>query len=121
MSALARLGSVSRTYEQAVAEYGPLAVEAAKAEAAYRAAKAKAVLRAKAGPDRVSVAEAEARADADDEIADLYQRRLVTAALADAHRERLRQLREQVATGRTAVASEREADRLHADGVTGAA
>lgn len=121
MSALARLGAVSRAYEQAVAEYGPLAVEAAKAEAAYRAAKAKAVLRAKAGPDRVSVAEAEARADADDEIADLYQRRLVAAALADAHKAKLAQLKEQVATGRTLAASEREADRIHADGTSGAA
>jgi len=36
-------------------------------------------------------------------------------------REKLRQLREQVATGRTAVASERTADSFHAQGLSGAA
>lgn len=121
MSALARLGAVSRAYEQAVAEYGPLAVAAAKAEAAHKAARAKAILRAKAERERVSHAEAEARAEADDEIAGLYQERLITAALADAHKAKLAQLKEQVATGRTLAASEREADRIHADGTSGAA
>lgn len=121
MNALERLGAVSRSYELAVNEYGPLAVTAAKAEAAYRVAKAKAVLAAKAGPERTSVAEAEARADADDNIANLLQERLIAAALADAHKAKLAQLREQVATGRTLAASERAVDVIHAQGTSGAA
>lgn len=117
-----RLGAVSRAYEQAVNAYRQVALDAAVAEAEHRAERAKAVLRFKAcETERISNAEAEARAEADDRIAGLYLRRLTTAAEADAHRERLRQLREQVATGRTAVASERAQDQLHADRATGAA
>lgn len=121
MSALQRLGVVSRQYEQMADEYRDVAIAAATAEAAHKAARAKAILRERAGEGRVSHAEAEARAEADDTIAELYQQRLVTAAIADSHREKLRQLREQVATGRTAVASERDVDRIHANGLSGAA
>lgn len=122
MSALQRLGVVSRAYELAADEYREVAIAAANAEAAHKAARAKAILREKARDDvRMSHAEAETRAEADDTIADLYRQRLITAAVADSHREKLKQLREQVATGRTAVASSRFVDQLHADGLTGAA
>jgi hypothetical protein len=122
VSAIARLGVVSRAYEIAADEYRGIAVAAAQSEAAHKAARAKAILREKAREDvRMSHAEAEARAEADDEIAGLYLDRMVKAALADSHREKLRQLREQVATGRTAGASEREVDRIHAGGLSGAA
>lgn len=122
MSALRRLGEVSRAYEIAAGEYRDIAVRAAEAEAAHKAARAKAILKAKASEtERISHAEAEARAEADDVIAGLYRERLISSALADSHREKLRQLREQVATGRTAVASEREVDRIHAGDMSGAA
>jgi hypothetical protein len=121
MSALDRLGVVSRAYEAAADEYRQIAHDAALAEAAHKAARAKAILSAKASGERVSHAEAETRAEADDDIAGLYQDRLVKAAFADSHREKLRQLREQVATGRTAVVAERDVDRFHAQGLTGAA
>lgn len=121
MSALTRLGAVSRDYQRMADEYRDVAIAAAEAEAAHKAGRAKAILRAKTGEERISHAEAETRAEADDDIAGLYRERLVTAAIADSHREKLRQLREQVATGRTAVASEREVDRIHADGLSGAA
>lgn len=115
MSALDHLGMVSREYQRMADEYRQVVVDAAESEAAHKAARAKAVLRFKhIETERMSHAEAETRAEADDEIAGLYRDRLVKAALADAHREKLRQLREQVATGRTAVASEREVDRFHA-------
>lgn len=115
MSALDRLGAVSRDYQAAVAEYGPLAEAAAHAEAEHKRERAKAVLAAKAQTsERMSHAEAETRAEADDRIADLYRDRLVTAAKADACRERLRQLKEQVAVGRSYVVQERAADELHA-------
>jgi hypothetical protein len=116
MSALARLGEVSREYQSMADAYRDVAVAAAEAEAAHKAGRARAILREKARDDvRMSHAEAEARAEADEHIADLYRQRLVTAAIAESHREKLRQLREQVATGRTAVASERETDRIHAN------
>lgn len=121
VTAREHLGAVSRAYEIAADEYRGIARSAAIAEAAHKAARAKAILRHKADAGRMSHAEAETRAEADDEIAGLYQERLITAALADSAREKLRQLREQVATGRTAVASERAVDQFHAQGLTGAA
>lgn len=115
------LRNVSRAYEKAADEYHGIAKAAAVAEAAHKAARAKAILRYRAADDVKSFAEAEARAEADDEIAGLHQARLIAAALADSHKQKLLQLREQVATGRTAVASDRVADQQHAAGLTGAA
>ncbi len=116
MSAIHTLGQVSRAYALAAQEYEAIAVAAAEAEATHKAERAKAVLRAKAREERISQAEAETRADADDRIADLLRDRLVKAAQSDAHRARLAQLREQVAVGRSYVVADREADRLHSTG-----
>lgn len=122
MSAIQRLGAVSRAYEVAADEYREIAQRSALAEAAHKCARAKKILAVKADDtQRMSHAEAETRAEADDEIAGLYRERLCAAALADSAREKLRQLREQVATGRTAVASERAVDELHSRNLTGAA
>lgn len=118
---LERLGEVSREYERKADAYQDVALAAAAAEAAHKTARAKAILRFKAEEGRVSHAEAESRAEADDAVARLYLERLTTAAVAESHREKLRQLREQVANGRTAVASDRAADQHHAAGLTGAA
>lgn len=119
---MARLGAVSRAYEIAADEYRVIAQRAAESEAAHKCARAKKILAVKADDSqRMSHAEAETRSEADDEIAGLYRERLIAAALADSAREKLRQLREQQANGRTAVASEREVDRMHAQGITGAA
>ena len=122
---MGRLGAVSRAYELAVDAYRQIALDAAAAEAEHKTARAKAILavkaQAKGESARISHAEAETRAEADDTVAALFLARLTSAAVADSHREKLRQLREQVATGRTAVASERLQDQLHADGRTGAA
>ena len=122
MTARERLGEVSRAYETSADAYEEVALRAARAEAAHRKARAKAVLRAKGSDSsRMSHAEAVTHAEADDAIADLYLERLIAAALADSHREKLRQLKEQQANGRTAVTSEREVDRIHAGGWSGAA
>lgn len=124
MTAVRRLGAVSREYEKQADAYRDVALAAAAAEAEHKTKRAQAILRIKAEArgegERVSHAEAETRAEADDEVATLYRDRLITAAKADAHREKLRQLREQVGFGRTAVASERETDRIHAGGWSGA-
>lgn len=121
MSAIHTLGQVSRAYATAAQEYEAIAVAAAVAEATHKAERAKAILKAKAGEERISHAEAETRAEADDRIAELYRDRLVKAAQSDAHRARLQQLREQVAVGRSYVTSERAADAYHADRIGGAA
>lgn len=121
MSGLDHLSAVSLEYQRWADDYRDVATAAARAKAVYTTQRAKAVLRLKAGAERMSVAEAETRADADDEIAELNQTRLVSEAVADAHREKLRQLRERIATGRTYAATEREIDRMHAAGHGGAA
>jgi SLT domain-containing protein len=121
MTALARLGEVSRAYEIAADEYRGVVVAAAEADAAHRKARGKAVLREKAQSPGMSHAEAVTRAEADDTIADLYLARVTTAAVAESHLEKLRQLKEQQANGRSAVATDRDVDRLHAQGLSGAA
>ncbi len=119
--ALAHLGSVSRQYQQSALEFENVLIAAAQAEAAYKSARARRILRALDSEDRMSHARAETIADADDEIAALYQHRLITQAKADAHRAQLNQLREQVQSGRTFAASERAVDQIHAEGRGGAA
>lgn len=125
LTPLQRLGEVSLDYERRADAYRDIALAAAAAEAEHKAARARAILAAKAEArgesERISHAEAETRAEADPTVAGLFLARLTTAAEADAAREKLRQLREQVATGRTAVASDRAADANHAAGLTGAA
>ena len=120
MTAVRQLGTVSREYERQADAYRDVALAAAAAEAEHKAKRAQAILRFKAEADRMSHAEAETRAEADETVAGLYRERLITAAKADSHREKLRQLREQVGSGRTVVASEREVDRIHAGGWSGA-
>lgn len=118
---LRRLADTALAYQQAAVEYGPILQAAAQAEADYKRERAKLMLRARDSGDVRSMSEAEMRADADDRIADLLQQRLLTRAVADSHLEMLRQLRTQVEAVRSYVASEREADRHHAAGYTGAA
>jgi hypothetical protein len=121
VSALDRLGVISRAYEKAADEYRDVALAAATAEAAHKTARAKAILHFKATAERrVSHAEAECWAEANDEVAGLYLERLTTAALADSARQKLAQLREQVGVGRTAAAAERLVDQVHAQGWSGA-
>lgn len=116
-----RLGDVSRLYEMKADECEAVYTAAARAESAYKHERAKAVLRHKESGERMSVAEAETRADADESVAQLYQDRLVKTAQADALKAKLSQLREQVAVGRTAVVDERAADQFHARGYGGQA
>lgn len=113
---LTRLGAVSRQYQQAAQAFEGVLVAAAEAEAEHKATRAQRILRAMAGEERISHAKAETVAEADEQVAALYRQRLITQAKADAHRAQLQQLREQVANGRTFAASEREVDRMHAEG-----
>jgi hypothetical protein len=115
------MGEVSREYELKANSAEQVYTDAARAEASYKNERAKAVLKHKLSGERMSVAEAELRADAQDDIAELLQNRLVKSAVADALKAKLMQLREQVAVGRTAVVDERAADQFHSRGYGGAA
>lgn len=112
--ALRRLGAVSAEYERKASEYGNLTDAAANAEADHRRERARAIIWHKSQGEKLSQAEAETRADADDNVSELFRARLVTAAAAEAAKQKLAQLREQVAVGRSFSAAEREADRITA-------
>jgi hypothetical protein len=89
------------------------AVAAAEAEAAHKAARARRVLKAMHDEGVKSVAMAENIAEADDCVADLYSKRLITAALAEATKQKIYSLREAIGLERSRMASEREMDRIH--------
>jgi hypothetical protein len=111
--ALRRLGEVSRTYEALAQDYARILEEAAHAEADYKRARGRFIVTARFEDPKASVAFIDAQVDADDDLAGLLRQRLVTQSAAEAAKARLQQLREQVANGRTAVATERESDRIH--------
>ncbi len=120
MSAVRRLGEVSREYEALATDYAALAREAANAEAEHKRAKARHMVTARAEDPKLSAAWAETTADADEAVAALLSDRLLSAAVADAARAKLNQLREAVAVGRSVLVAERTADSIHASGTGGA-
>lgn len=103
LSELERLNDLSMESAQ---EYALAAVEAAEAEATHKAARARRILTARAEGER-SHAAAENVAEADAVVAEAYMARLVSAAQADAIRERLRSVRTNQDSLRTAAASHR--------------
>lgn len=118
--ALGHLGDVSHEYAQWADSCKEVLTAAARAEAQYRSRKAQLKLKFRAEGAK-SDAEAETKADADEEIADLLMDRLITRAEADSHLEKLRQLRSRNENGRTYASTERELDKMHAQGRAGAA
>lgn len=114
IDSIRRLRQVSDLHAQRAAESKAIYRAAAHADAEYKRQRAKAVLRHKATRDRMSQAEAETRADADDQIHEAYVAKLVSAADSESHKDVLRHLREAEPSARTEVATEREADRIHA-------
>jgi len=113
--ALKHLGEVSHEYQDWADRAKDVLTAAARAEAEYRSKKAQVKLQFRADGAK-SDAEAETRADAKPDIADLLMERLVTRAVADAHLEKLRQLRSRNENGRTYAATERTLDQLHSQG-----
>lgn len=110
LSELERLNDLSM---ERVAEFRHQAVQAAEAEARHKSERAKRVLRAQAGSKiaqgkSMSVAQAEVVAEADDEVATLYMKRLTSAAIAESTREAMRSIRSNQEALRTAAASARD-------------
>lgn len=99
--------------ETAVDRYAEETVAAAGAEADHKRERAKRMLRARSEGIR-SISEAEAVAEADDFVAELYMRRLTTSAVADASKQRIVALRERIGALRSYLADQRAADSLHA-------
>lgn len=112
--AIQRLRATSDSFEAKANMTRDTYAAAARADAAHKRERAKAVLRFKAGAERMTQAEAETRADADDVISQLYLSKVIAAAESDALKDKLRQLKEREASCRTEVTTEREADRIHA-------
>lgn len=108
---ITQMGRVSREYEARASDYRELSETAASAESDYKHRRA--VFMARAMAEGASAAKAEVLADADPEIAARATEYRLAVAVREAALEKLRQLRTQVEVGRTVVASEREADRLH--------
>src|SRR5664279_4299816 len=105
--AMRKLGLVSREYEALATEYRAIALNAAEAESNYRKVRAQTMLRAMVN-DNASAAKAEIVADADDVVSAECTEYKCRAAIADAARQKLNQLREQVAVGRSVMVAERE-------------
>jgi hypothetical protein len=121
-----RLAVVSREYEIKANEYAAACKAAAKAKAAYTKANAifkldEKVRARRDDGEKMADVEAQTRADADEEIATLYEAHLIAAALEKSLYEKLRQLKEQNANGRTVMVDDREVDKIHAQGLSGAA
>ena len=92
-------------------EYAEAATTRARAEAAYKAEKAKRVLRARAEGEK-SISAAQMVAEADDLIADLHLKFLIADGMTDALTKGMIALRERIGYGRSLMANEREADKL---------
>lgn len=112
--AIQRLRATSDSFEAKANMTRDVYTAAARADAAYKRDRAKAVLKFKATVERMTQAEAETRADADDVISTLYLTKVIANAEQEALKDKLRQLKEREASCRTEVTTEREADRIHA-------
>jgi hypothetical protein len=130
-----KLADYARDYDNFLTEYKHLVTsyreantEAARAEAAYKSGHAQAVLRHKASRDRMSQAEAETRADADEDMFYLHFAKLTTRSDVDGYyqdmfrmSEQMKGVRALVDAIREVMRSERVSDSFHASGYTGAA
>lgn len=109
-------------YQQVVAKYREVYTDFALAKGEFTKQKAKFKLIEKSHAEgKVSDAELETRAHADDRIADLYQAYLNAEAMERSYKEKLWELKEASASWRMEAARERDLDRLHAEGVGGGA
>lgn len=112
MTAYDELVRTCNDLDVTVQRYGEEGVKAAAAEADHKRLRATRILRAKAdGTSAVSLCEA--IAEADDAVADAYMRRLTSAAIADASKQRIASLRERIGALRSYLADQRAADQLH--------
>jgi hypothetical protein len=91
--------------------YGLATRDRALAEAAYKTARAKRKLTARATSEAKSMAEADMVADADHSIAGLHQNYLIADAWVDTLKGQMGALKERIGYGRSVMADQREADK----------
>ena len=115
----ANVAALCRALDVTVVVYGEELQAKAKAEAAYKAARAKRILQARASGEASAISLAEVVADGDDSVADLRLAYLIAEGKASATKEKLAALRERIGFGRSVMTNEREADRLAALGAGG--
>ena len=113
MSAAQNVSALCRELDSAVVLYSSHLQDAAEAEAEHKKHRAKRVLKARSDGEK-SITAAETVAEADDFIADLYLKRLTTAAVAESTKQRIASLKERIQSGRSLMADQREQDRQHA-------
>ncbi len=106
------VGALCRELDVTVNQFAEQLRDAADAEAAYKRERAKRILRARVDGEK-AISGAEIVADADDVIADLRHKYLITEGIVEATKHRLRSLQERIGYGRSLIANEREQDRLH--------
>lgn len=102
----AELERLSDRLEAMTTDYAHQAVVAAEAEATHKALRARVTLLVK-GTRKCSMAEAEAHAEQDDDVAEAHLARLTSNAQADALREGMRSTRAQMDALRTLMATYR--------------
>lgn len=112
--ALNHLAALDQQYAEAAEAYKDIATAAAQAEAAHKNERAQLRLQLLDSGTVRSQAEADARADGDPHICDLFSARVNTRAVADSHEAYLRSLERRNANGQTYASTEREIDRQHA-------
>lgn len=115
-----RLSEISIEYQDKASKLENTLVNAAEAESEYRQRRAQRALVARA-EEKASAAFAEMIADADPVVAALCMNYKVTAAIADAARSKLTQLRAQLDFGKAKLYADLGTDKIHAAGLSGAA
>lgn len=100
-------------------EYETIARARADAEVDFKAARARRILTARAEGAK-SIAEAEMQAAADPAIERLWRAHLIADGIADAAAKSIFALRTRIEFGRSLISTERAADLLSAQGVSGA-
>ena len=120
MSVQAEINSCLMDWDTLLRAYRDAGRQSAQAEADYRRARARFIVRAKADDPKLSQAAAETLADADDEIMAFYVRRLGKAHEMDAMAKKHHWFREQAAYLRSEKVDEREASRLYSENPGGA-
>lgn len=118
MTASATVADLCRQLDMITDQYRDELRAKAETDVDYRRERAKRILRARADGEAASATAAETVADADDVIADLRLKYLIADGIAASTKSKIESLRERIGYGRSLMATQREADRLHATGET---
>lgn len=111
-SPVENVGALCRELDMTVRQFAEQLRSSADAESDYKRERAKRILRARIDGEK-AISAAEIVADADDAIADLRHKYLISEGITEATKHRIRSLTERIGFGRSLIANEREQDRLH--------